>query len=500
MTLFSIKQINTMNRDAFMSTLGSIFEHSPWVAERVYAYRPFKESNHLHRTMLEAVYLAHRDEQLSLLRAHPDLAGRLQMSDASVQEQRGAGLTDLTQEELAAFTACNTEYTDKFGFPFIMAVKGSTKDQILAAMQLRIHNDTETELRQALLEIAKITKFRIQDIIQSEGGGGIKKSDKKRTMYYGKGDVLVYRTYVLPLKVKPIPESAYTGSDNVIFALNIKVAVSGDAFLTSFTEGDNSMVVATDSMKNFILRHAAGFEGSTVEGFLHYIAARFLATYSHMQGIDLLAERLPFDSVQVPGADGKLTESGLVYRQSRNESGVFALQLERSETGIELVKQTAVMSNLHLIKVSGSSFANFIRDDYTTLPESFNRPLFIYLNIGWTYVDPEDAKAGDDHRYVAPEQISDIAHTVFHQETSSSIQSLIYHIGLKILERFPQLEQVWFESNNRTWETVIDSISGSEGQVYTEPRPPYGFQGFSMTQEDLIEARKKTLTTEEFTR
>lgn len=169
-----------------MSTLGSIFEHSPWVAERVYAYRPFKESNHLHRTMLEAVYLAHRDEQLSLLRAHPDLAGRLQMSDASVQEQRGAGLTDLTQEELAAFTACNTEYTDKFGFPFIMAVKGSTKDQILAAMQLRIHNDTETELRQALLEIAKITKFRIQDIIQSEGGGGLRNRIRKGRCIMGK--------------------------------------------------------------------------------------------------------------------------------------------------------------------------------------------------------------------------------------------------------------------------------------------------------------------------
>jgi urate oxidase/2-oxo-4-hydroxy-4-carboxy-5-ureidoimidazoline decarboxylase len=365
-------------------------------------------------------------------------------------------------------------------------VKGSSKERILEAMKLRIHNDSEAEIRQALLEIAKITQFRMEDIISSGGEGTMDKLKNKRTMYYGKGDVLVYRTYVKPLQVQPIAESAYTGSDNVIFALNIKIAVSGDAFLPSFTQGDNSMVVATDSMKNFILRHAAAFEGSTVESFLQFIAKQFLETYSHMNGIDLSAERLPFDSVLVPAADGSLTESGLVYRQSRNESGVFAVQIERSEEGILLVKQTAVISNLHLIKVSGSSFANFVRDEYTTLPESFNRPLFIYLNIGWTYADAADA-AGENERYVAPEQISDIAHTVFHEESSASIQSLIYKIGLRILERFPQLEQIWFESNNRTWETVIESVIGSEGQVFTEPRPPYGFQGFSMTQEDLIE-------------
>ncbi|NHN31017.1 factor-independent urate hydroxylase [Paenibacillus agricola] len=492
MKLYTIGQINKMARPDFLELLGSIFEHSPWVAERAYPYGPFKDRFYLHRTMLEAVYLAHREEQLALIRAHPDLAGRLQMSEASVQEQKGAGLSDLSPEEFTEFTVCNTEYTRKFGFPFIMAVKGSSKDRILEAMKQRLHNDYEAEIRQALLEIAKISQFRIEDIIGSGEDEGMNKPSNKRTLYYGKGDVLVYRTYVSPLKVEPIAESTYTGTDNVIFALNIKIAVSGDAFLPSFTAADNSMIVATDSMKNFILQQAASFEGCTVEGFLLFIATKFLDTYAHMNGIDLTAERLPFDPMKVPSADGTLEESGLVFRRSHNESGVFTVKVERSVDGegIELVKQSAVISNLQLIKVSGSSFANFIRDEYTTLPESFNRPLFIYLDIGWSYANALDAETGENNRYVAPEQISDITHTVFHQESSESIQSLIYKIGLRILERFPQLGIIWFESNNRTWETVVDAIAGSKGQVYTEPRPPYGFQGFSMTQEDLVEAKK----------
>ena len=92
--------------------------------------------------------------------------------------------------------------------------------------------------------------------------------------------------------------------------------------------------------------------------------------------------------------------------------------------------------------------------------------------------------------YVAAEQVRDIAYTVFHEENSPSIQNLIYRIGLRILERFPQLVEVRFESNNRTWETILDEIPASqEGKVFTEPRPPYGFQCFSMTREDLENPR-----------
>ncbi|TDG00549.1 factor-independent urate hydroxylase [Paenibacillus piri] len=312
----------------------------------------------------------------------------------------------------------------------------------------------------------------------------------KRTMHYGKGDVLVYRTFVKPLHVQPIPESAFTGTDNVVFALNVKITVWADALLSSFSEGDNTLVVATDSMKNFILRRTADFTGSTVESYLQFMATVFMDKYTHLTGIELSAERIPFDPVLVPSDETPFQESGLVYRHSRNESGVYTFRMERGENGYRIVGQSAKLSNLHLIKVKGSMFAGFVRDEYTTLAESFDRPLYIYLNIGWEYADYGDALLEEAERYVPAEQISDITHTLFHQLNSPSIQKLIYDVGLRILERYPQLGKVWFESNNRTWETIVEQVPGSEGRVYTEPRPPYGFQGFSMTRSDLQAAKR----------
>ncbi|WP_248930871.1 factor-independent urate hydroxylase [Paenibacillus hamazuiensis] len=312
-----------------------------------------------------------------------------------------------------------------------------------------------------------------------------------RTMYYGKGDVLVYRTYAKPLRVKPIPESSFAGNENAIFALNVKIAVRGDAFLPSFTEADNTMVVATDSMKNFILRHAADFKGSTVESFLYFIACKFLDRYPQMTGVHLIADRIPFDGVQVSQTGGTFAESGLVYRRSHNDHGTFEVDVERAPEGNIVRSLRGTISDLQLIKLKGSSFAGFVRDEYTTLPETSDRPLFIFLNINWTYENAENALDAGGDMYVAAEQIRDIAQTVFHELSSASIQSLIYHIGLRILERFPQLAEVSFESNNRTWETVMSQAPDEEAAVYTESRPPYGFQGFSMTQRDLAGAAAK---------
>ncbi|MDQ7862430.1 hypothetical protein RCO48_19750 [Peribacillus frigoritolerans] len=96
-------------------------------------------------------------------------------------------------------------------------------------------------------------------------------------------------------------------------------------------------------------------------------------------------------------------------------------------------------------------------------------------------------------KYVAAEQICDIANTVFHELNNRSIQQLIYHIGIRILERFPQLANVQFKTNNRTWETVVETIPNSEGSVYQEPRPPFGFQGFVVTQEDVKQKKRQLI-------
>ncbi|CAM4386743.1 factor-independent urate hydroxylase [Paenibacillus tarimensis] len=306
-----------------------------------------------------------------------------------------------------------------------------------------------------------------------------------RTLYYGKGDVMTYRTYAKPLKTAPVPESRYTGGDNVIFAHNVLFSVSGEALLASFTKGDNSLVIATDSMKNLILRESAAYEGATTEGLLHFIAERFFAKYPSITGIEISGDRIPFLPLEVPGPEG-LAPSGLVYRRSHNDHASASLSLIRTEDGCSVTGHRCVLSNLQLIKVSGSSFYGFVRDEYTTLPDSFDRPLFIFLDIYWRYSDVTDALDSDKGAYAAAEQIRDIAHAVFHEFNTPSIQHLIYQIGLRLLARYPQLEEVGFESNNRTWETVVNPAEGLEPGVFTEPRPPYGFQGFTMTREDLI--------------
>jgi len=307
-----------------------------------------------------------------------------------------------------------------------------------------------------------------------------------RTLYYGKGDVLSYRTYATPLSVKSIPQSNYTGDPNVIFAHNITFSVSSEVLLTSFTEGDNTQVVATDSMKNFILRQTANYEGSTTEGLLAFISERFMERYSHVDAIEISADRLPFNSVTI--AEGSSwNDSRLVFRRSHNEHASATQKWIRTANSLELAEQESALSNIQLIKVRGSSFFGFVRDEYTTLPESYDRPLFIFLHIFWTYEHPEDALDSKRGNYVPSEQVHDLAHTLFHSANSPSIQYLIYQIGRNILTTFPQLSEVRFESNNRTWETVMEPEHSAAAGVFTEPRPPYGFQGFTLTRADLAE-------------
>lgn len=313
----------------------------------------------------------------------------------------------------------------------------------------------------------------------------------KRTMLYGKGDVFVYRTYVPNIKgLSQIPESSFNERDNTIFGFNCQIALKGDAFLTSFTEGDNSLVVATDSMKNFIQYEMANFQGNTAESFIKFICNRFLDKYAHVDAVELTANEMPFEHVLVPTGTGH-NKSHLVYKKSRNEYATTTIEVVRTGTGNKVVKHTSGIRDVHLIKVSGSSFYGFIRDEYTTLPEAFDRPLFIYLDFDWEYENIEDASGANPEKYVASEQIADIANTVFHELDNKSIQQLIYKIGLRILDRFPQLKNIQFKTNNRTWETVVEEIPNAKGSVYQEPRPPYGFQGFEVTQADLKAEKEK---------
>lgn len=305
-----------------------------------------------------------------------------------------------------------------------------------------------------------------------------------RTMNYGKEHVNVYRTYAAPLEgVREIPESDFDGKENILFGMEVRVQVEGEEFLPSFRDADNEKVVATDSMKNFILHHAGEYDGATVEGFLHDVGAAFLRTYDQMEAVRISADELQFDERPVPSEDG-FESSELVFRVSDNESAYGEFYLRREDGEIVIEDQQSGVTGIELVKVKDNSFTGYVQDEYTTLPERENRTLYIGLDIFWEYAVPEMALGDDPAEYVPAEQVRDIAQVVFDEKNVNSIQDLIYQIGLRVLERYPQLAAVSFEANNRTWLTVRDDIEG-DAKVLREPPRPTGFQQFSMDRTDL---------------
>lgn len=296
------------------------------------------------------------------------------------------------------------------------------------------------------------------------------------TISYGKAAVSVYRTYARPLVGMPeIPESPFTGRGNNLFACKITVEVFGDDFLPAYTEGDNHNVVATDTMKNFVLQQALAYDGATLEGFLLFLGERFLGAYPGMERLRLSGVEHPFDPVLVPNEDdGAFGESATLFSRSHNSAARASLALARDGADSLIAAHECGCTGLQLIKLTGSSFARFARDQYTTLPEMVDRPLFIHCDIAWTYTDVAEMLAPDPRHYIPAEQVRDCARVVFHQFVSKSIQHLVHEIGLRLLDRFPQMESVSFAAQNRLWDTAFTAETDPPRRVYTDPRPPYG--------------------------
>ena len=301
-------------------------------------------------------------------------------------------------------------------------------------------------------------------------------------IHYGKADVKVYRTHGMPLEgVRAIPESPFTGRDNVLMAAELEVVVHGEQFLEAYTQGDNRRVVATDTMKNFI--HAASVEctAATMEGWLHQVGSRFLETYPHMERLTMNGRQLPFSAALVPSADDGFELSDRLFERDRNDASTASLDMERDPSGgVRVTTHACGRAGLQLIKVTGSAFADFARDEHTTLPERRDRPLYIWTDIGWRYTDAADALGADPARYVDGQQVADLAGAVFHDFVSLSIQHLVHEIGGRMLEGWPQLAEVSFQATNRLWDTVIESESDPRVKSYCDPRPPFGRIGLVM--------------------
>lgn len=165
----SIDQLNSLPADAFVEMLGGVYEHSPWVAERALHARPFVDRESLVAVFRATVEAAGTEEKLALIRAHPDLAGKLARAGAltaeSTREQAGLGLDRLSDEEYERFSDLNARYRERFGFPFIICARRTTRAGVLEAFETRLGHDVATEVEEALEQIHHIARLRLEDRI-----------------------------------------------------------------------------------------------------------------------------------------------------------------------------------------------------------------------------------------------------------------------------------------------------------------------------------------------
>ena len=168
----TLAAVNRMDADAFVESFGDIAEHSPWVAKVAERARPYLDRTAMVTAFVEAVADAGVDRQLALLREHPDLAGRAaiagELAPESRNEQAGAGLDRMSAEEYARFSKLNAAYRERHGIPFILAVKGATKDQVLDAFEARLENSADAELQTAVTQVQRIIRFRLEDRVSVE--------------------------------------------------------------------------------------------------------------------------------------------------------------------------------------------------------------------------------------------------------------------------------------------------------------------------------------------
>jgi urate oxidase len=279
----------------------------------------------------------------------------------------------------------------------------------------------------------------------------------RKESYYGKADVLVYRLQR--------DGSGPTGQSPV-FGASVTILIWGEAFWPTYTTGDNTSLVATDSMKNFIQRETMNFAGGDLESYCRFLGEKFLGKYAQAAGAQITAVEVPYEGIG---------ERGVSFIPSGPERATARIEITRGPgDGPEIAGIRSGLEGFRLLRLNGSAFRGFVRDEYTTLPDIANRPLHMWLDLDWTYTDAASAWSEG----AVTRQVRSIVREVFDGFTSGSIQQIIHEIGTKVLAELPGVAEVNLEANNRTWDTIAEE--GERLGIYTDARPPFGVLGLTL--------------------
>ena len=270
--------------------------------------------------------------------------------------------------------------------------------------------------------------------------------------YYGKADVTVYR----------LIRDGSAGPDRTpVFGANVKMLTWGGAFWPTYLRGDNTGLIATDSMKNFIQRETFGFTESGLENYCRYIGRKFLDTYPQVEGLQMTAVHLPYAGL----------EGGVAFVPAGPDQAFARIEMTQER----VVSAVSGIQGFKLLRLRGSAFQGFVRDEHTTLPDRPSRVLHMWLDLEWSYTNL-DAAFSDG---AVTRATRAIVMDVFKSFESASIQQIIHKMGTRIFSDIPEISELRFEANNRTWDVIQER--GEEFGVYVDPPAPYGVLGLTLT-------------------
>jgi urate oxidase len=214
-------------------------------------------------------------------------------------------------------------------------------------------------------------------------------------------------------------------------------------------------------MKNFIQRETFNFEESGLENYCRFIGRRFLAAYKQVEGLQMTAVQLPYAGL----------EGGVAFVPAGPDQAFARIEMTQDR----VVNAVSGIQGFKLLRLRGSSFEGFVRDQHTTLPDRPSRVLHMWLDVEWSYANL-DAAFSDG---AVTSRTRAIVMDVFTSFESASIQQIIHKMGTRIFADIPQISELRFEANNRTWDVIQER--GEDFGVYVDPAAPYGVLGLTLT-------------------
>lgn len=466
-----LEDLNDLSEGPFTAYFAGVLEHSPQYAAQVAAGRPYRDAGALAQAFAQAALSGNEAEQVALIRAHPDLAGKAalagDLTPESAREQASAGLDRLSPAEYEEFHRLNAAYHARFGLPFVVCVREHDKASIFAAARERLSHTPEQERRAALHEIGRIARLRVLDLIEpssppgatmtvpdpsapvpaSSASGAAPVRVRLGDNNYGKADVRLFKVF----RDSPRHE---------IKDVWVRVGMRGD-FGAAHEVGDNTDLVATDTVRNTIYALARDHLTGSVEEFGKALVRHFVQAGPRVDGAYATFTQHLWDRLPAPGQDG-------------GHDHAFARQMPKHTARVEGDGQNFTVESgideLFILKTTQSGWAGFHRDAFTTLPETTDRILATTVTARWTY--REDAPDYD----AVWARVYGTLLEVFPDHYSHSMQHTLYRLGEAVLTRCPEIERIHFSFPNRHHIPYDLGRFGLEnpGVIFHADAEPYG--------------------------